>query len=234
MRQRLAAADLDEADAAAATGSAARRGATDDDWEGEIEKLQFKQRRGIERHNSRRGPMGGGAVQDLLDLDFDDTASASVGPSLRPHNRGAGASSATGAGSRSVSAATATAPATAGGGTLSDFSDYDSSDDEDAAAAAAAGAGAGAGAGNTDHGAALEQWRQSRTRPFARGIGEETASLWSKEDEERWIRGDGDDVGDEEEEEGDPFGDEWEEVADRLRSSGAGEPMQSRREWAAV
>lgn len=226
VRQRLAEADVTEGTAAQKAPRVAAL--DDDDWEGEIEKLQVKQRRGIHRHNSRRGDLTTtDAMQDLLDLDFDDTATSS-GPSLRPHNRAPGSS----VGGASLAAQSSSSSASqrqrVTSGTLSDFSDYDSSDEEGhnaAAAAAAAAAGAnpsGSSLHLATHGAALESYRRRPTRPR---IGEETSSLWSKEDEERWIRGEGEDDdeggqadGDDDE---DPFGDEWEEVAGRLRASGA-------------
>ncbi|CAO1633783.1 unnamed protein product [Parajaminaea phylloscopi] len=217
-----------------------------EDWEGEIEKLQFKQRRGIDRHNSRRADGGhqepGAAMKDLLDLDFDDThSSISAGPSLRPNRQTSMSSQSASGGAPSMAAA---ATSNRGGGqssqqhgTLSDYSDYDSSEDEDAAAAAAASASSSSAAAvpggpsnrsavQLDHGAELESWRNSRRhRPR---IGEETSSLWSKEDEERWIRGD---EGEDDDGDADPFGDEWEEVAGKLRASGA---ETGRREWTAV
>lgn len=233
VRKRLAEADVTQGEAA----REAHRAAVDDDWEGEIEKLQVKQRRGIHRHNSRRGGDGfsssdHGAMQDLLDLDFDDTASSS-GPSLRPHNRLSTSTGASGSGSgHSVRTAPSSQSQRVVSGTLSDFSDYDSSDEEGAAAhggyqqhtnAAAAAAGLPNESGSSlhlaSHGAALESYRRRAHRPR---IGEETSSLWSKEDEERWIRGEEDEEqqldGEDNE---DPFGDEWEEVAGRLRASGA-------------
>lgn len=199
-------------------------------WEGELEKLQFKQRRGIDRHNSRRnvptlgaGAGPGSAVKDLLDLDFDDTTSSmSAGPSLRPNRQA----------SLSSGPAITNASSSQQHGSLSDYSDYDSSEDEDAARLPPA-APSNRSAAALDHGAELESWRTSRRhRPR---IGEETSSLWSKEDEERWIRGDeADDLqgaADDGDDDDDPFGDEWEEVAGKLRASGA---ETGRREWAAV
>lgn len=225
VRQRLA-----DADFAPASGASGAAGAGGDDWEGEIEKLQFKQRRGIARHNSRRAEPGE-AMKDLLDLDFDETqSSVSAGPSLRPQ-RGSGSAAAT-------SSTAAGSGSGRGGGSLSDYSDYDSSEDEEPPRSSLAPPRSSAIAGTThsgsssvvrlDHGAELESWRQSH-RPR---IGEETSSLWSKEDEERWIRGEEDeDLNQEGEDDADPFGDEWEEVAGKLRASGA---ESGRREWAAV
>ncbi|CAO1632305.1 unnamed protein product [Jaminaea pallidilutea] len=253
VRRRLESADMDSVDEAGRAGQSGN-------WEGEIEKLQYKQRRGIERHNSRvsiprGGGASGGAIKDLLDLDFDDTTSSmSAGPSLRPNRNSSVDSSSAGA----ATAGTHASSSTQQHGSLSDYSDYDSSEDEEERAQqqqqrsqqTTAGAGAGGlappqhtgGAGSSgaassassavlrNHGAELESWRVSRHRPR---IGEETSSLWSKEDEERWIRGedDEDDLDAAGAADEDPFGDEWEEVADRLRKSGA-EP--GRQEWAAV
>lgn len=179
-------------------------------------------------------------MQDLLDLDFDETRTNS-GPSLRPSKtsaststRSGGASGAGGSGAQH--------------GSLSDYSDYDdeSSDEETHQHRVTAGTGvpapsrglappgdspsllSPAHSGSTtqsQHGAALEAWRRSNKSR----IGEETSSLWSKEDEDRWIQGGG--GYEDEEAEADPFGDEWEEVAGKLRASGA---ETGRREWAAV
>lgn len=241
VRQRLADADF------SATAAAAARGGGGDEWEGEIEKLQFKQRRGIARHNSRLGDVRGGggggggappgeAVRDLLDLDFDDTAhSVSAGPSLRPQRSSTGGTTAAGGASGSAGYPSAQGHS----GTLSDYSDYDSSDDDQepprAHHVAGVPSGSASGASSAvrlDHGAELESWRQSRSGRHRPRIGEETSSLWSKEDEERWIRGDEAEEEQEEDDGGeDPFGDEWEEVAGKLRASGA---ESGRREWAAV
>lgn len=180
-------------------------------------------------------------MQDLLDLDFDETDQQQQQRLAR--QAGSSGRAPTGA-STSSHARTASSGAH---GTLSDYSDYDSSDDE---ALAAAGTSAArtpnknrsayptedptspiAGSPSA-HGAALEAWRSGR-RPR---IGEETSSLWSKEDEERWIANP-DEAYQEEEDEEDPFADEWEEVAGRLRSSGAEEGLShagGRSEWAAV
>ncbi|CAO1633954.1 unnamed protein product [Sympodiomycopsis kandeliae] len=213
VRQRLAAADVTEGEA---DRQARRVAADDDDWEGEIEKLQFKQRRGIHRHNSRVGSFnpasssgGGGAMQDLLDLDFDDTTSTS-GPSLRPHNR---LSTDTSSHSHSQPSSRRVVS-----GNLSDFSDYDSSDEEDhnRQQQQSSSSSQFQDSANNNHGLDLENYRKSQNNKFR--IGEETSSLWSKEDEDRWIRGEDDQ---QEEEDDDPFGDEWEEVAGKLRASGA-------------
>ena len=43
--------------------------------DGELEKLQDRQRRGIERHRSvRAAEGGGGTMNDLMDLNFDDAS----------------------------------------------------------------------------------------------------------------------------------------------------------------
>ncbi|EPQ28967.1 uncharacterized protein PFL1_03257 [Pseudozyma flocculosa PF-1] len=98
--------------------------------EGELEKLQDRQRGRIERHNTRVGSirsfdMGGsasagageGAVGDLMDLNFDDDQTTT--------------SSARGGGGGMTASESAGSGFQARGGALSDYSDYDESEESD-------------------------------------------------------------------------------------------------------
>lgn len=94
--------------------------------EGELEALQDRQRIRIERHNSYRSERAaapparsGAAVQDLMDLNFDDDAAP----------RGASSSSS----SQQQQAQSHARKVSQGGqnASLSDYSDYDSESDEE-------------------------------------------------------------------------------------------------------
>ena len=55
--------------------------------DGELEKLQARQRGRIERHNSYRGGEGGGrqggAMNDLMDLNFDGDSQENLPPTIQ-------------------------------------------------------------------------------------------------------------------------------------------------------
>ena len=93
--------------------------------DGELEKLQARQRGRIERHNSYRGGEGGGrqggAMNDLMDLNFDGDSQENLPPTIQPNVRSPNASinlsSSGSAGARH--------------GSLADYSDYDSEEDSD-------------------------------------------------------------------------------------------------------
>lgn len=101
----------------------------------ELEKLQTRQRVQIHRHNSRVGSMrsfdmdqpsgaaasrGGGAMNDLIDLDFQDDGY--VHPQSQSHSAG---------GARRGTMASEAAGSGSHGGALSDYSDYESEESAD-------------------------------------------------------------------------------------------------------
>ncbi|KAN0060339.1 hypothetical protein ACQY0O_007668 [Thecaphora frezii] len=198
--------------------------------EGELEKLQDRQRDQIELHKTRVGSirsfdMGsganaqsqpGGAVGDLMDLNFDDDAPSGAGSGVASHaSRHGGMTASESAGSGFNR------------GALSDYSDYDESDesDEETHRASASGSGSGAGVGQS-------------TRPD----GDSWTNLNDSEEEEwlratqghrprigpgfSWNEGEEDDDDDE-----DPFADPF---ADGNAGAIPRPSNQPRREWAAV
>ncbi len=228
--------------------------------EGELEKLQDRQRGRIERHNSMRSVStgrtgGGGAMNDLMDLRFDEEDDDDLlPPSIQPNVRSP-APSTVASGSRS--AHTTAGSSTRGGGrtasgTLSDYSDYDAEEGEgaydssdsdareialagkDASALGDVGVGAGKGKGmrrpqiGPDYDtASLHSFKRGSASGAAAEDGEEYDPFADPDDDEDE---DEDDAGSYAER----YGDEEDEEMERWRRTEAIGQATSRQAFAAV
>lgn len=207
----------------------------------ELEKLQTRQRVRIERHNSRVGSMrsfdmspeatgagpsggaqrggGGGAMNDLIDLDFQEDQ---AGGYLHPQSQG----QQSGHGRRGMMASEAAGSSTQHGA-LSDYSDYESEDSADA-----------------HHSG---QQAPGRARQLAAASSRPEGASWSNlndSDEEEWLRttqnhrpsiGPGFSWNEDEDADDDPFADPFAD-ANNAAASGSGwgieRPQnQPRKEW---